>query len=147
MKVLHEFLALLNGNAKDEELLAIVDVDEDIAPAADPDLLPLPGHAEAITRLHSVVHHVLQGGTAAAHVDISRKFTCGGILVSFDNCVHASGHQRAYVKCCSGGRGCVKHEACFKYSVIHRHESEVLCKKKTTNIYIYTLGYSNLTQK
>ena len=72
MEVLHQFLALVNGNAKDEQLLEIVDVDVEVAPGADPDLLPLPAPAESISRVHSVAHHVLQG-VSAEHCDISRK--------------------------------------------------------------------------
>ena len=72
----------------------------------------------------------LLGGTSSSHVDLTRKFLVDNdVVVSFDNCVHTSGHQRAYARCC-GGRA---HEACFKYTVMHRHASEVILSKQTWN--------------
>ena len=151
-KKLQSFLSLLDSDAPDSELLALADedlpseplvVDEEVLP-----LVPLPAHA---ARQHSIALHVLQGslvffllfvfcfvlvccallgGASSTHVDLTRRFLVDNdVVVSFDNCVHSSGHQRAYIRCCAGRA----HEACFKYTVIHRHASEVILSKQTWN--------------
>ena len=37
------------------------------------------------------------------------------------------GHQRGYVSCTRGSKGPCGHQACFKYSVVHQHQSEEDC--------------------
>ena len=134
-KKLQSFLSLLDSDAPDSELLALADedlpseplvVDEEVLP-----LVPLPAHA---ARQHSIALHVLQGslvffllfvfcfvlvccallgGASSTHVDLTRRFLVDNdVVVSFDNCVHSSGHQRAYIRCCAGRA----QEACFKYT-------------------------------
>ena len=148
----------MDSNAGDKQLLQLVDGDLVPEPGnLEQEVLPLAAPSAVMSRLHSVAFHVLQGGglpvlffcvalcvcvcvgvflllgaPAAAHVDISRQYRVDNdVLVSFDNAVHSSGHQRAYTRCCGK-----MHEACFKYTVIHRHPSEAI-EKNEVNTYLW----------
>ena len=115
-------LQLCDSNGSDSDILKLLDdeppEDEDsfnrtdaIVPVARPQLRPD----------HAVALQVLRGGAdVAAPQNITRKFKVaaggrvGDIMVTFDNCTHASGHQRGYVSCCRGGRGAHGHQVSFK---------------------------------
>ena len=158
LQKLHTLLQLCDSNGTDAQMLELLDgddandSDEDIGAG---DILALP--RPPLMPAHAMALHVLGRGTGSmADADLSKKFRveCGGgagdIMVTFDNFVHTSGHQRGYVSCSRGNRGQCGHqvcliiasilcsaaccifgsgvcEACFKYAVVHRFEDELEC--------------------
>ena len=101
--------------------------------AAMPGLLELSDVPHNVDKSQAVALHVLSGQQHWV-ADVSRKFMVGDICVTFDNCCHASGHQRAYVRCTRfGTKGC-SHPACWHYCVVHRHHDEVSHNKKNIDV-------------
>ena len=96
-------LQLCDANAKDEEFAKLLD-DEvgngDVDGAGDQSDDVLAIARPQLRPDHAVVLQVLGGSVGGGRADFSRKFSVnagagiGSIIVSFDNCVHSSGHQQ-----------------------------------------------------
>ena len=89
-------------------------------------LVPMDGIAPStppvdVPSIHRIARQILTG-LPTTMVDVARHFDCAGTPVKFDNCSHATGHQRGWVKCPHPN-----HAACFKYAQVRKCASATQC--------------------